>query len=397
MPAAAQSPAAPAPPVAQPQVTATDQAPAEPNLTGFLGRTYFTVQLGAIDYRFSGEQLEPGFTSDEVKISHGAVRLVLFGFRFNKYLAGQLSYGRPVQYVRYTNVNGTGQTRAVSVAIGEMTLKTQVPFTRKTSIYAEIGVNETTRKGFKIGEETIVDNTHVASFVAGSGLEYHVNDRWDLLAGVSYANGHPRHRQPETVFASTGFRYNMRSVVRDAPSDDGFFFPRQTLQLGYTSKALGYSVNNLVSSKVPIFWGGDVPVSSGGIVRFQRSTFHSRKVFSFDVGASIGLWAGDGTGRRFTTLSAYPLLRFMLLRKTGADVYLSYSAAGPTYITKTLVDGQATGTHFTFQDMLGVGAYLGQHRNLVAELSIGHYSNGNLFFQNPGIKIPLTLSLGYVF
>ncbi|MDR1988787.1 MAG: acyloxyacyl hydrolase [Acidobacteriaceae bacterium] len=383
--------------LAQPTDNLTAAADTSSELTGILSRTYFTFQGGAIDYRFSDRQLGAGFSSDEVLISHGAVRLVLFGFKFNKYFAGQISYGRPVQYVRYTNVNGTGQTQGVSVAIGEVTLKAQVPFAGKTSLYAEVGANETTRRGFTIDNDTIIDNAHVASFVVGGGVEYHLNERWDLLAGVNYASGHPQHLQPETVFASTGFRYNLQGIAQNGTTNDGYFFAADTLQVGYTSNALGYGVNNFVSGKVPIFWGGVVPASSGGNVRYQHMAFHSEKVFSFDLGVSAGLWTGNETGERFATISGYPLLRFTLLRQRAADVYLSYSAAGPTFISKSLIDGHATGTNFTFQDMLGLGAYLTNTRHLVAELNIAHYSNGNLFFQNPGIKIPLTFSLGYVF
>lgn len=387
----------PASPAAVPAQSPSLPDPEAP-LSGFLSRAYFSLNVGAIDYSFSSEQLEPGHTASDVSVSHGAVRLVLLGFRFNRYISGEVSYGRPVQYVRYHNVDNDGQTHSVSVAIGGLMVRGRYPFTPKVSIYGEGGLNITTRKGFEINGETIVADTHIGAFVAGSGLEYHFNDRWDLLGGLSYATGRTPKRQPEMLFASTGIRYNMRSVTRDpASEDDGFFFPNRTMQLGYTSKGLGYGVNNIVSSKIPIFWGGDVPVSSGGIIRYQKRTFHSRKVFSFDIGGSLGLWAGDGTGRRFTTVSAYPLLRFMLWRTQPADLYMTYSAAGPTFITSTLVDGRETGTHFTFQDMLGAGAYLTRKRNMVAELSIGHYSNGNLFFQNPGIKIPLTFSIGYVF
>ena len=40
-----------------------------------------------------------------------------------------------------------------------------------------------------------------------------------------------------------------------------FSFPKNVLQLGYTTNALGYGVNNAVSKGfIPIFWGGDVRI-----------------------------------------------------------------------------------------------------------------------------------------
>ena len=62
-----------------------------------------------------------------------------------------------------------------------------------------------------------------------------------------------------------------------------------------------------------------------------------------------------------------------------------------------MIDGRDTGEHFTFQDFIGVGAFLGKTRRLNAEIGIKHYSNGNIFTTNASIKIPLTLTLGLTF
>ncbi|MFT4756882.1 MAG: hypothetical protein ACI91R_001532 [Vicingaceae bacterium] len=40
---------------------------------------------------------------------------------------------------------------------------------------------------------------------------------------------------------------------------------------------------------------------------------------------------------------------------------------------------------------------MGKERKLNTEVKIGHYSNGNLFTENDGVKIPLTVNLGYTF
>jgi hypothetical protein len=78
-------------------------------------------------------------------------------------------------------------------------------------------------------------------------------------------------------------------------------------------------------------------------------------------------------------------------------LYLDYSVAGPTLITRTSIDGEQTGKHFTFQDFMGAGVFLGRKRRIAAEVRIEHYSNGNLFPQNPGVTIPLGFYLGTSF
>jgi hypothetical protein len=80
-----------------------------------------------------------------------------------------------------------------------------------------------------------------------------------------------------------------------------------------------------------------------------------------------------------------------------ADYYFYYSVAGPTYISKTLLDGEETGRHFTFQDLIGIGSFVGPGRRLNAEINIGHFSNGNIFPYNAGVKVPLTFCFGYTF
>jgi hypothetical protein len=72
--------------------------------------------------------------------------------------------------------------------------------------------------------------------------------------------------------------------------------------------------------------------------------------------------------------------------------------AGPTVISQLVVDGQPIGTnHFIFQDAIGVGAFLGRDRHLIVGASVSHFSNGNLETRNPGMRVPLTIDIGYAF
>jgi lipid A 3-O-deacylase PagL len=78
-------------------------------------------------------------------------------------------------------------------------------------------------------------------------------------------------------------------------------------------------------------------------------------------------------------------------------VFVEYSLAGPTIISRAIIDGQNTGSRFTFQDFMGAGVFLGRRRRAHVGVKINHYSNGNLISENAGLKIPLTLSLGWTF
>ena len=43
---------------------------------------------------------------------------------------------------------------------------------------------------------------------------------------------------------------------------------------------------------------------------------------------------------------------------------------------------------------MALGVFIGKKRNVLVEVNIRHYSNGNRFPDNAAIKIPLTFNLG---
>lgn len=326
---------------------------------------------------------------------------MLFGHEFNRFLSAQAAYQRPVAYINYHNINGAPGTEHhhVRVNYGSVTMKARAPIGARVSLYGEGGFGLTSRTGFQIKGAPAVTDAHYSSLLMGGGVDYDLNRKWSLTAGMTYLPGKPAINQPRTLFSSGGFRYTMRAIPQerlDAIRRAGFIFPKQVIQIEY-STGIGYAINDFVSTKVPIFWGGDVRVDAGVAPHYERNVFHTRKVFSLDAGVSAGIYRTRGNGERFYTLSVYPLLRFTVLRTRAADFYLAYSLVGPTYISKTLLDGLDTGHHFTFQDFMGLGVFAGKDRNLSVGVKINHYSNGNVFTQNAGVMIPLTFSLGYAF
>jgi hypothetical protein len=365
-----------------------------------LQNSYIAINVGAVDQPFSQAQLQPGFRASSIDVPRIDVRVMLVGHEFNRFLSAQASYMRPVNYVTYTSVRpGDADAHHVRVNFGGVTLKARVPFRGRWSAYGEGGLGFTSRTGFDIGDTPVVTDAHYASPLVGGGIEYRITPAWDLTGGVTYSPGRTAVNQPRTVFSSGGFRYTMRPLPPDrveANRDAGFIFPRQIVQVEYSS-GTGYAVNNFVSRKVPIFWGGHAKVDFGIAPHYERNVFHTRRVFGLDVGASAGFYKTREHNDRFYTLSVYPLFRFTFLRARLADMYFAYSLAGPTYISKIVLDDLNTGRHFTFQDFMGIGWFVGRSRSLNIGVKINHYSNGNIFTQNAGVKIPLTFGLGYAF
>jgi|CXWL01.1.fsa_nt_gi hypothetical protein len=364
-----------------------------------LKNSYFGINMGYINYPFSSAQLEPGFTAESVTIPHIAPRLILFGHQFNKYLSAQISYMRPVGWVTYNNINGDKTTHSVWMNVGGLTLATQVPIHKKLSLFAEAGLGIITRSGFEIDYQPVVKDAAYATFLFGGALQYHVNRKWDLQLSTTWSPAHAKEKQPHTIFYSAGFNYHLKELSNDKVESNiksGYYFAKHFIQAGYTTNAMGYGVNDLFSKKLPFFWGGAAHLKQGFSLNYQRNIFHARKVFSLDWGAGIGYWKSKMKDDNFFTLSAYPVLRFTAFRSKRTDLFFEYSVAGPTYISKTIIDEEKTGKKFTFQDFMGMGIFTGKKKNLNAGIRIIHFSNGNIFSQNDGVKVPLTFSLGYV-
>ena len=365
----------------------------------FLSHSYFAVSLGVIDYAFSQRQLQPGFSAQTVEIPPAAARVTLFGRELNPFLAAQVTYMRPVLYVSYRNVNGDGARHRALVHFGGVTLKPQLPLGRRLSLYGEAGLGLTSRRAVSIDSAPAIAAANYASILLGGGLEYHLGPAWDLAVGATYSPGREQDAQPRTVLVSGGFRFNLRPLPAgrvEANRSTGAAFPRNVVQLEYTP-GVGYGVNDFVSKKVPIFWGGAVKVTRGVAAHFQRNVFHTGRLFGLDLGASASYWTSRDDGNDFATVSAYPLFRLTPLRTRPADLYFFYSLAGPTCVSRSVIDGRDTGGGFTFQDFMGIGAFLGKSRRLSVAVKINHYSNGNLLTDNAGIKVPLTLALGFTF
>jgi hypothetical protein len=385
------------------QEPAPAPAPADDTRTqfpAFMRDSYVSLRVGWIGYLFSSTQLEPGFQAESIEKPRPAVRLDFFGHHFTRNLAAQITYMRPGQFVEYNNINGKNGNHPVSNAYAGPTLVWDQPLTDTLSAYVEGGYGITSRSGIVIDGKIALQPAHYGSALVGGGLVYHWTPAFDVLLGATYSPGRQAFQQPSTRMYTTGLRYNMRALPAETVAenrDAGFYFPTNSVRVGFSTNLLGYGVNDVFSKWVVIFWGGHVETQQGLSLEYERTLFHTRKIFEFDLGASASIWRTNAKSETFRTLSAYPLVRFFFSRNATADTYFSYSIAGPTYISDYLLDDLNTGAKFTFQDMMGVGGYFGTPRRINAEISIKHFSNGNLATSNAGVKIPLTFKIGWVF
>ena len=373
-----------------------------------LQKSYFELNIGSIDYNFSESQFEnlPDYDFQSVEVPHTAVRLVLYGYRFNKNISAQISYMRPVYWVNYKYANSNSvQNTSVWMNVGGLTVKAQLPVAKKLAVFGEFGLGVISRLGGEnyITGEVIVKKANYSSTLLGGGFKYNLTSKIDLLLSSVYSPGNKQFNQPAISFLSTGFSYNLNKLTdqrveekRNEAQSIGMVHPKHLFQVGYTSLILGYAINNSFA-KIPIFWGGDAEARQGISFDYRRNIYHTAKYFSIDWGVGASFFKSNIKKESFYALAAYPVFRFNFLHSKPFDGYVYYSIAGPSFISKTVIDDVDTGENFTFQDTMGLGFFMGEKRITNLEFKIGHYSNGNIFRENPGVKIPFSINLGYAF
>jgi opacity protein-like surface antigen len=367
---------------------------------GLLSNAYINIDFGYINYPFSTAQLASGYTIENIRVPHLAIRIIPLGYRFNKYLSAQISYMRPFNYTEYKNLNGDKETYYVWMTEGGLTFKGNLPLSRKLSVYGEAGLGTISRKGFVKDSIRVIENANYATYLFGGGLQYHIGNKWDFQLHGNYSPANSKQKQPQVSFIGAGFVFNMHTLPQarvEEVTKAGYSFPKNLLQIGFCTNALGYNVNDLFSEKIPVFWGGNVDVHKGVTLHYQHNVFHTKKVFALDIGASLSYWETKMNRKDFYAISVFPVLRFNLVRTKSADFYLNYSLAGPSVLSTPNLDSLDTGNRFTYQDFMGAGFFAGKKRNINGEIKIVHYSNGNTFPNNSGVKIPLTFSVGYAF
>ena len=393
--ASAQDPARHADPAPE---TATDPRAQYPP---FLVNSYFSLETGYLNYPFSTNQLAPGFQTASIKVPHVAAGVVLVGHQVRPHLSIELTYLRPIKYVRYENVDHTGLSDSVWMAFGMLTAKSQMTLTRRLSLTGHAGIALTNRTGFMVGTRPVVADEHFMSGVVGVGLELHANAVWDFVSGLTLVPANHKHDQPYALFGSAGVRFVLRPLTAERVEEKShahFMFPLHVIEASYSTNSAGYGLNDFMTGKLHIFWAGHVSIARGVELRYERDVFHTRRVFALDLGLAVAhlrsLQNADGE----TVISAYPALHFTVVRSRVGDVDLTYSFAGPSFLSRNVLDGVTTGaTGFTFRDAMGASLRVGHLKRVTVGIEISHFSNGNLFGKNPGITVPLTWRIGYAF
>lgn len=145
----------------------------------------------------------------------------------------------------------------------------------------------------------------------------------------------------------------------------------------------------------PIFWSTSLKVDQGWILGYERNIYHTQKYLSVNLGGNLSRW--EKNKESLSSISTFLALRFWPIHFSFTRPYLLWSIAGPTYMSKHSLGGKDLGENFIFQDHIGGGIMLGENHAVDLSVRIYHYSNGDLFVDNPGFEAPVIVSLGFAF
>jgi len=179
----------------------------------------------------------------------------------------------------------------------------------------------------------------------------------------------------------------MQSAWADWP------FPKNQISVGYYNRHFLYL--DVPHAFSPIFWSATTKIDNGGTLMYQHLLFHNRKRFSLYLGADVSRWV-----RHPDILYAASLffsIRYWFFRTSNVDMYLSYSVAGPSMMSRRMLGKKDLGGYFIFQDYIGLGLQWGRQHAFNFDARLVHYSNGDIFPFNPGFDVPIVLYLGYSF
>ncbi|HLB57133.1 MAG TPA: acyloxyacyl hydrolase [Coxiellaceae bacterium] len=380
--------------------TTTTQYPPEAReqIPAALNNSYMGLGLGYTDIPFSNSDLINGFQATSFTNPNFGIN-VFIGHYFNPYFAAEISLMRPFEWAYANGLNYPSNKTSIWISLFGITMRPTLPLSRRVSLYGLAGLGIVSRHGNTLNNIQTIPSADIATALTGGGLTYAITPSWHLNFGVEYSFARPDEQQPSIFYAYTGFYYLFQPRHLPAYYTSHYIFHKNMIQLGgFATSVFNPNVNKYFSVHyVPIFWTGDLNTRDGVQLMYERNIFHTHKRFSFDWGMSVSTYHTSINDTAFQAFSIFPDIRWWFFRAKDADIYFFYSVAGPTYLTKDNMDNIYLGGHFSFQDLLGLGAFLGKEKHFNIAATIGHYSNGNLLPNNPGVQVPLVISMGYAF
>lgn len=364
----------------------------------FLKGVTLGLDLGAMNADYTSSDLNPRIPITHIDTTVPAFKALLTVPVWKQIDASlSLIKGSPL---KCDVTGGSSQDCLRSVALN-FGLRYKIPLHSRLIPYLGAGVGMIIRRNFSIHGFDTIDEGNFFVVPLTAGLQYLFSRHWLVDLNFTYLTPNKSHHVPSTYFAGLGVAYKLLPSEKIENNIDGttkkqYYFPLNTVGIGGLNSSIFNFIPNPHITAPPIYWRGTLTARSGFILWYERNIYHSQKYFSFNWGADLANWTTT-LNDNFYTVSLYLNIKVWLVKAEKVDLYLTWTNAGLTYMSKKIINGRDVGGHFTFQDFLGIGALFGEAKAIGVELKFFHYSNGSLFPQNPGIDTPLIVGITYNF
>ncbi len=137
-------------------------------------------------------------------------------------------------------------------------------------------------------------------------------------------------------------------------------------------------------------------IEKGYMIFYEQKLFDLASFISFYAGGNLGRYHKEDDTIYSASLSLAS--RFWLAHLVFLHPYVEIGLFGPTVFSKNEFKNEDLKSNFLFQNYLSVGTELGRGSGLNLELKAVRFFRANLVKPEPeGLKVPVLISLGYLF
>lgn len=152
--------------------------------------------------------------------------------------------------------------------------------------------------------------------------------------------------------------------------------------------------SNVYRPSKPLMWTARLKVDRAIIAAYEKRIYKPWNYLEFYSGLSVGyLEKNQAHQDSISVISNYIMMRVYLMKTSFCGLFLLYSPAGPSFLSKKNFVKTGFSNRFVFQDQFGLGAEVKGRAHYEIFAKLYHFSNGDIFPINGGIDIPLMVGL----
>ena len=274
-----------------------------------------------------------------------------------------------------------------------------IPLSDRLALSAIGGLGYVARSRVSTAGKSVLPGGNTVVPVYGAKLQYRVLHRLTLFLNWLGAPKRSDVRLPSTNYFGGGIGLRFGHICHSASHDTFKSYqgdnmpPKHTMMFGFYDR--NFWSPDIKRPPPPIMWTAATKAAHGATAEYLYNIFNTKHVLSLYAGLAASWW--ERQSKSLFVASGFLEFRFWLWRHGWAKPFVTWSIAGPSLMSNYRFGNTNLGGHFIWRDTLGVGVTLGQEQQLDITVRVQHYSNGDFLAKNPGMDVPIVITVGYAF